>query len=161
MADPRGSSREGARRGDGSRRDFMANVAMGAGLVVSHLTAAAFAIRYLYPIRRDERQRLFVGLRSEIPPGRTIPFTTPQGQTINVVHGQHGFVALSDVCPHLGCRVYWESQRREFICPCHNGVFDAGGEPISGPPAEMGARLSRYEVVTEGDMLFIELAVQT
>ena len=146
--------------GKSSRRDFLANLAMGAGLVASHLFAAGLAVRYLYPARRVRRQRLFVGLKSGIPPGAALPFKTPKGQTINIVRGSHGFVALSDVCPHLGCRVHWDSIKGEFICPCHNGHFDAGGKPISGPPADMGAALPEYKVIEDGDIVFLDLTEQ-
>ncbi|MBW1807447.1 MAG: Rieske (2Fe-2S) protein [Deltaproteobacteria bacterium] len=144
-----------------SRRDFLANTLMGTGLVVSHLFAGGLGLRYLYPAKKDRRQRLFVGLKSEIPLGTAQPFKTPQGTTVNVVHSTNGFIALSDVCPHLGCRVHWESQTNEFICPCHNGHFDASGAPTAGPPAEMGVGLSKYKVVVDSDVVFIEMRVTT
>lgn len=33
------------------------------------------------------------------------------------------FVAMSNVCTHLGCRVRWISDKNIFFCPCHNGVL--------------------------------------
>jgi menaquinol-cytochrome c reductase iron-sulfur subunit len=41
---------------------------------------------------------------------------------------------LSPICPHLGCPVNWRPDRKEFICPCHGGTFDANGQQIAGPP---------------------------
>lgn len=52
-----------------------------------------------------------------------------------------GLVALSAVCPHLGCIVQWERGRQEFLCPCHAGYFTPGGKVISGPPPRALARL--------------------
>ena len=143
-----------------SRRDFLSNLSMGAGLVTSHLFAAGLAVRYLYPEKRDQKQRIFVGLSSEMPPGSAVTYKAPDGKTINVVRGPAGFVALSDVCPHLGCSVHFESTTAEFICPCHDGHFDAEGAPISGPPAEMGAGLPQYDVMVENDIVFLELAIE-
>ena len=141
------------------RRTFLANLFMGVGLTVSHLTAVGFALRFLYPADRKRAQRLLVGLKTEFPPGSARPFRTPQGQTINIVRSPAGFVALSTVCPHLGCRVHWDSGRSRFICPCHDGHFDAQGAPLSGPPADMKASLARFKVVEDGNLVFIELMV--
>jgi cytochrome b6-f complex iron-sulfur subunit len=155
------SNNRSGKRSDESRRAFFSNVFMGTGLVLSHAFAGGLLIRYLYPTKNDQKQRLFVGLRSEIPPGSAITYEAPGGRTINVVRGSKGFIALSDVCPHLGCRVHWESTTAEFVCPCHDGHFDANGVAASGPPAEMGADLPRYDVVEDGDMVFLELLVNT
>jgi cytochrome b6-f complex iron-sulfur subunit len=43
------------------------------------------------------------------------------------------FFALSQKCPHLGCRVPFCESSGRFECPCHGSVFDIGGEYIEGP----------------------------
>jgi cytochrome b6-f complex iron-sulfur subunit len=141
------------------RRDFFLNVFMGTGLVTSHLMALGLFLRYLYPTKVAATQRLFVGLRSEMPPGSAVSYEAPGGRTVNIVRGVKGFIALSDVCPHLGCRVHWESSAEEFVCPCHDGHFDANGVATAGPPAETGMSLPQYKVVMDGDMVFLEMAV--
>jgi cytochrome b6-f complex iron-sulfur subunit len=143
------------------RRTLLTNGLMLLGLGVSYATAFGFGARYLFPTDRSVRQRLLVGLRTDMPQGTAVPFRTPRGQTINVVHGPDGFLALSDVCPHLGCKVHWDSGNAEFICPCHDGHFDADGNPTSGPPADMGVGLGRFDVVEDGDLIFLELEVVT
>ena len=62
------------------------------------------------------------------------------------------FIAMSNVCTHLGCRVRWISDQEEFFCPCHNGVFDKEGKVVSGPPPRP---LDRYEVKVEDDQLLV------
>ena len=62
------------------------------------------------------------------------------------------FIAMSNICTHLGCRVRWISDQEIFFCPCHNGVFDKEGAVASGPPP---SPLDRYELKVEGDQLFI------
>ena len=141
------------------RRSFLTNGLMIAGLTVSYGLAGAFGLRYLIPTDRSYQQRLLVGLKPQMPPGSATPFTTPEGQTINVIHGPRGFLALSDVCPHLGCKVHWESAKGEFLCPCHDGHFDAEGNPVSGPPADMGAALAQFDVVEDGDLVYLDLRV--
>ena len=40
---------------------------------------------------------------------------------------------FSPICPHLGCRYQWDSNRKLFICPCHHSVFNIDGNVVSGP----------------------------
>jgi Rieske Fe-S protein len=44
-----------------------------------------------------------------------------------------GFVLLSPICPHLGCRFNYDSSVGKFLCPCHGSVFGGDGEHLSGP----------------------------
>jgi quinol---cytochrome c reductase iron-sulfur subunit, bacillus type len=37
-------------------------------------------------------------------------------------------------CTHLGCAYDWHQQSKEFLCPCHAGVFSITGKVLSGPP---------------------------
>jgi menaquinol-cytochrome c reductase iron-sulfur subunit len=62
------------------------------------------------------------------------------------------FIALSNICTHLGCRVRWVPDQGKFFCPCHNGVFDKQGNVLSGPPPRP---LDRYKVKVENDVLSI------
>lgn len=62
------------------------------------------------------------------------------------------YIAMSNVCTHLGCRARWVSDRDQFYCPCHAGVFDREGYVVSGPPPRP---LDRYEVKVENGQLFI------
>ena len=41
--------------------------------------------------------------------------------------------ALSQKCPHLGCRVPFCDTSGRFECPCHGSKYDLGGEWIEGP----------------------------
>ena len=60
------------------------------------------------------------------------------------------FTAMSNICTHLGCRVRWAADRKQFFCPCHNGVFDQDGNVVSGPPPKP---LNRYEVKVDNGQL--------
>lgn len=62
------------------------------------------------------------------------------------------YIALSNVCTHLGCRVRWITEQDQFFCPCHNAVFDKDGNVVSGPPPRP---LDRYEVTVENDQIYI------
>lgn len=62
------------------------------------------------------------------------------------------FVAMSNVCTHLGCRVRWIADQERFFCPCHNAVFDKDGQVLDGPPPRP---LDRFEIKVEDDQLYI------
>jgi len=56
-------------------------------------------------------------------------------KTVYVTKDSRGqLCVLSSICPHLGCTVPWVAARKEFVCPCHGGVFAPDGTRISGPP---------------------------
>lgn len=40
---------------------------------------------------------------------------------------------LSSVCPHLKCKVRWNSTERTFDCPCHGSRFTGTGVAVNGP----------------------------
>ena len=62
------------------------------------------------------------------------------------------YIAMSNICTHLGCRVRWIAEQDEFFCHCHNGQFDLNGNVIGGPPPRP---LDRYDVKVENDQLYI------
>jgi Rieske Fe-S protein len=64
------------------------------------------------------------------------------------------YIAMSNICTHLGCHVRWIQDQNEFICPCHNGQFNIDGEVIAGPPPRP---LDRYNVKVENDQLFVQV----
>ena len=165
-----GDSPQGENTGDSTdRRDFLAvasTVGMAGGIALGYGKFAELAGRYLYPPTAPKIQ-LFVSIAQEIKPGGAIDYITPDGVSIVVTRKDDSpqnleppasdFLALSSVCPHLGCRVHWEPHNDRFFCPCHNGVFDPSGKPVEGPPKDENQELGQYELVVENGLLFIML----
>jgi len=58
----------------------------------------------------------------------------------------------SNMCTHLSCRVSWEGEAQEYICPCHDAHFSFDGQVVSGPPPKP---LDEYETRIEEGNLFI------
>ena len=47
-------------------------------------------------------------------------------------------LAFSDICPHLGCSVGFDSAKKIFLCPCHGSRFSAEDGHLLGGPAPRG-----------------------
>ncbi len=156
-------------RHDGGRRQFIrisSSAAMATGLAASYGTLAVYAGRFLYPADELDGEWQFVAELSEIKTGDSFTYISPLGAQVVIARQGDGdtpddFMALSSVCPHLGCRVHWEAHNDRFFCPCHNGVFDRQGQAIAGPPAQSGQQLNRYSLKVENSLLYIQVPLQS
>jgi len=148
------------------RRTFLkaaSTVAMVSGLAGGYGALGAVAGRFLYPARPPEKQWMFVAQAKNFTLGDSRVYRGPIGETINITRQEDSgefsdFIALSSVCPHLGCQVHWEAQNNRYFCPCHNGTFDPSGKGTGGPPGDAGQSLPRYALKVERNLLFIEVA---
>jgi Rieske Fe-S protein len=61
--------------------------------------------------------------QSGTPLGAAYIYKTKEGKVI----------ALSSICPHLGCAIGHDSAAGRFQCPCHKSAFALSGERIEGP----------------------------
>ncbi len=150
------------------RRRFFSvtsTLAMATGLAGGYGTFFAMAGRYFFP-SSSNRAWMFVAAAEGIEPGGSVPFESPTGVRVAITRHSdieeasptgESFLALSSVCPHLGCRVHWEAHNDRFFCPCHNGVFDPSGKATGGPPAADGQDLPRYPLKVVDGALYIEM----
>ncbi len=156
------ASREG-------RRDFLtlsSSVAMGAGLVAGYGSLAVMAGRFLYPADGELVAWQFLTTIDRLEVGQSLTYTAPSGARVLVARQGEGatvedFIALSSVCPHLGCQVHWEPHHERFFCPCHNGAFDPQGRAILGPPAKARQQLVRFPLMVQDGLLFIEVPLES
>lgn len=146
------------------RRQFLttaSGLAMTGGLLTAYGTLGIMMGRFVYPAAAQNRGWLFVCTVDRLAVGEALDFTTPAGARIVIARQGEGtaaedFLALSSVCPHLGCRVQWEAQNDRFFCPCHNGAFDKSGSPIAGPPQAANQSLMRFPLKVESGLLYLE-----
>ena len=156
---------EGGPPDGADRRAFLSRAGMFLGLGGSYGLLGAFALRYLYPLRPDPRGWMFVTELARLATGSSMSYVTPAGDAVLITRQGPGdtagdFVALSSTCPHLGCRVRWEEASRRFVCPCHDGTFDARGVATGGPPRAGGTDLARYSLRVEDGLLFIDVPLR-
>jgi Rieske Fe-S protein len=154
---------------DPDRRTFLASAStltMAGGLVAAYGTFGAYAGRFLYPAKPPTRSWVYVIDLASMKVGGSLRYRTPIGAAVTIARqGETGeaddFVALSSVCPHLGCHVHWEPHNERFFCPCHNGVFDKAGNAVSGPPADAKQSLSEYQLKVDNGLLYIKVQTES
>ena len=149
-----------------SRRNFLAIAtwAIG-GFIAFAMTIPAIAYIVGPALRREEAQDwIRLGSTSKVELGTPTLFKVKiQRQTGWILNEEEisvyvltdngrDYVAMSNICTHLGCRVRWISEQEQFLCPCHTAVFGKDGSVVTGPPPRP---LDQYEVKVEDDQLFI------
>jgi len=151
------------------RRGFLGFLSLGVmfgGLAAGYGLFAAHLGRFLFPTGKGTKTWQFVSTLNTMRLGKSLDFQTPTGAKVVIARQSEGdgaddFIALSSICPHLGCAVHWEAQNDRFFCPCHNGAFDAAGKAIAGPPADDNQELARYPLKVENGLLYIEVPTET
>jgi quinol---cytochrome c reductase iron-sulfur subunit, bacillus type len=137
----------GGEAGNGSRRRFLAQVFWsGIGLVSAGI-AAPILTYLILPLLRPQQAKAWVrmgkvdDLPLNIPQRLEVARRVLEGWEIDDSQVTAWVVRLPDEirvfdphCTHLGCAYRWDAQAKEFICPCHAGVFNLNGKVISGPP---------------------------
>jgi len=135
------------------RRKVLKSVAVFVPISAAFVGLAAMGIRFITPIKREIDRKIFTVGLEELPLNATKRFKDLRGRDLMLVRtGKREVKAISTVCTHLGCTVFWQKDRQEFFCPCHNGRFDKNGVVLEGPPP---APLDLYPVEIEGDNVFV------
>jgi len=149
-----------------NRRDFLAASTWAIGIFIGLGIAIPAAYYIIGPALQelDEQEWILLGSTSKVEPGTPTLFKTKvERQTGWIVNEEEiavyvltedgrNFIAMSNICTHLGCRVRWIGDQEQFFCPCHNGVFDKRGEVVAGP---VPRPLDQYEVKVEDGQLYM------
>jgi Rieske Fe-S protein len=149
-----------------SRRNFMQSAIWGIGGLIGIVFGASAVAYVVGPTIKKQQTETWVrlGPTSKVELGVPTLFTfTVQTQTGWIENTEEvsvyvlstdarTYIAMSNICTHLGCRVRWITDQDKFFCPCHNGEFDIEGNVVAGPPPRP---LDRYDVKVENDQLFV------
>jgi cytochrome b6-f complex iron-sulfur subunit len=134
-----------------SRRQFLLNGwKLGGALLIG--AGGYTAYEALRPLASSAGGgKLKLGPRSDFDVGTATEFT--EGR-LWLVNAKGDLFALSEKCPHLGCKVPFCESSGRFECPCHGSVFDLAGEYIQGP-APRG--MDRYPITVKNGSVVADL----
>lgn len=150
-----------------SRRGFLSFATFAIGGIISFIIGIP-AISYIFfpATKKEEATELIpLGAADKAIAGVPTLFRTKVTQTAGWITNERelsfyvltedhrNYVALSNICTHLSCRVRWVAEEEKFFCPCHNAVFSKQGEVVSGPPPRP---LDQFNVREENGQLFVE-----
>jgi cytochrome b6-f complex iron-sulfur subunit len=88
---------------------------------------------------------------ADVPAGGRIKVLVA-GRPVELQRTEQGVVARSLLCSHFGCTVAWHEERQAYLCPCHEGVYDASGAVVAGPPPK---GLASVPVAVSGNDLIV------
>jgi cytochrome b6-f complex iron-sulfur subunit len=130
-----------------SRRRFLSWLVKGS-LAGSGLLGLGMLGRFIsFQSEQSPPSQYDLGLATDYPFGsRTSDATT---QAI-IIHDSQGYLAISLVCPHLGCIVNVTSDG--FACPCHGSRFLPDGSMRKGPASRPLTAL-RVEANAQGHLI--------
>lgn len=118
-----------------SRRDFAKFLVLTSGaMVVGHLCLAG---QNVLERSREPAGPMPIIPAAQLAPDQVIRFDYPnKGDNCLLARLDDGkLLAFGQKCTHLACAVTPDLPNGKFICPCHNGSFDAmTGRPLAGPP---------------------------
>ncbi len=125
------------------RRDFIHKcLYLGAGTAILTQTAACS----LFDVKE-----LNVGSAAEIAQ-KPYFMTTFNRKGVLIRKVEEKWEAISLICTHKKCTVAYKPDKEQFICPCHDGVYDKTGKVVSGPPPKP---LNRIKVEERAGNLWV------
>jgi len=139
---------------DVGRRRFLSQAVMGFGLLFGGGLFGLRFMQFLMPSQKSKGYELvLLGSEATMPLNDAVAVDLG-GHKLLVVKTDEGVVAFSRRCTDLGCLVSWDRQRAQFVCPCHQGIYDKTGKNIAGPPPRP---LDRFRVVKRGEQLYVNI----
>ncbi len=146
-----------------SRRAFLDYSIRSIGAFITAVVGVAvtgYSISPVFTTRKDEWVQVGSVNDFKVNQPKSVEFTlfrkdgwvdVSDKKTLWVVrHSDTEFTLFNPRCTHLGCAFNWNAQTNQFLCPCHNGIFDISGKVIGGPPPRA---LDSMEYKIEGSTL--------
>ena len=143
--------------GENGRRYFLKKVWMILGAVAA-AELAFFFISLLKPSKELKKSKpgstvRIIGNIEDFIPGTVTPDRI--NKLFIVRESDGGFLALSLICPHLGCSVLWDETKKQFDCPCHSSAFDKYGVVLNSPAPRP---LDYFPVILEAGKVKVDVS---
>ena len=149
-----------------SRRAFLGRCIAFLGTLIAAILGSIGGRYVLFPLFKHRREDwVDLGPIADIRPGRPMKvefvqrrhdaWMTTERRASAWVLTPNGkdFVVFDPRCTHLGCPYRWDNERKQFLCPCHAGIFNINGGVVSGPPPRP---LDQYpHTVRDGQLLIL------
>lgn len=137
------------------RRRFLSQAVMGFGLLFGMGLLGLRFFQFLVPARKTRRaEPVLLGAEGSLPLDEAVTMEFGSHKLLVLRTGE-GIAAFSRRCTDLGCLVSWDKHREQFICPCHQGIYDKRGKNVAGPPPRP---LDRYDIVNRGGQVYVNIA---
>lgn len=146
-----------------TRRTFLELVTVALGSALAFVLGGAGLSYVISPaFKRQEEDWVDIGAAANVPVGvpskiefiqrtRDAWVTTEKRSSAWVATSNgRDFVVFDPRCTHLGCPYRWDTEKKQFLCPCHTAVFDVDGRVVMGPPPRP---LDRYPAKVVGGRL--------
>ena len=154
-----------------SRRKFLSYIVGGIGGAIGAVIATPLVGYFLSPAWKKSAPLLTpIARTTDIPVGQptfvTYEHRVRDGWYISTLSkgswivSKDGteFTAFDPRCTHLNCPYFWDKEKKVFLCPCHDGVFDIDGNVLSGPPPRP---LDKLKVtIDNGTILISDQAIE-
>jgi cytochrome b6-f complex iron-sulfur subunit len=139
------------------RRGFL-DALLAVGFVSTAVAMAYPVSRFLVPPASGEPETATAtaGKAAELKPNsaKVFKFGNRPGIVVRTADGD--VRAFSAVCTHLDCTVQFRTDTSQLWCACHNGMYDLGGNVVSGPPPR---GLEKFVVNVRGEGADAEIVV--
>jgi cytochrome b6-f complex iron-sulfur subunit len=126
----------GHSRLDGIERRTFLDMLLGVGFVSTAVSFVYPIWRYLIPpvVTEATTNSVVAGKVTTFKngSGTIVKFGSKPAIVVRTAQGE--FRAFLAVCTHLDCTVQFKADTSQLWCACHNGLYDLGGNNVSGPP---------------------------
>ena len=150
---------------NGDRRTFFLTVLYGLwALIAAALSLPAAAYLFFPPNLRKESEWAEAGDVTKMVPNSPVEMVYRRNRVdgwrilsekstawaVKLTSGE--VIAFAPQCTHLGCAYHWETDKNQFLCPCHTSVFSIDGKVVSGPAQRP---LDRFEAKVQNNKLLL------